>query len=82
MSEMVEDRLDVAVNHLSSYIEKVERNIHEEDNNLQAEIDRLREYADGELNKLYGYVDSRTDKMATNVSKHIAEINQVIDALK
>lgn len=100
MSEMVEDRLDVAVNHLSSYIERVERNIDEADNNLEAEINKVDEargkqhfehidYVDtlhnnlmDEMNKLYGYVDSRTDKMATNVSKHIAEINQAVDALK
>ena len=32
-------------------------------------------YLKDELNKLYGYVDSRHDKLADGVSKHIADIN-------
>ena len=88
MDQMVEDRLDQTVNHLSSYIEKVERYSDAVESRIDSEVYKLHEYVDqlhdnatGEMDKLYGYVDSRTDKMADSVSKHIAEINQTLGSL-
>ena len=34
------------------------------------------------VNELYRYVDSRTDKMASGISLHIADINKEIDSLR
>ena len=86
MDKMVDDRLDQTVNHLSSYIEKVERYSDAVESRIDSEVDKLYKYADqlhskheDDLNELYRYVDSRTDKMADNVSKHIAEINQRLE---
>jgi signal transduction histidine kinase len=88
MDQMVEDRLDQVVNHLSNYIEKVERYSDAVESRIDSEVNKLNEYVDQlhdntykEMDKLYGYVDSRTDKMADGVSKHIAEINQTLDSL-
>ena len=61
------------------------RRIDQEIDRLDATERKLYEYADQlhnhleeEMNKLYGYVDSRTDKMADGFSKHIADINRQI----
>lgn len=89
MSEMVTDRLDESVNHISSYIEKVERRIDEVEMTFDRNENRVVDYADKlhkqheeSLNDLYRYVDSRTDKMASGISLHIADINKEIDSLK
>jgi len=89
MSEMVTDRLDESVNHLSSYIERVERRIDEVEMTFDSNENRVVDYADKlhkqqeeSLNDLYRYVDSRTDKMASGISQHIADINKEIDSLR
>ena len=43
--------------------------------------DQLYKNHEDNLNELYKYVDSRTDKMADGISKHIADINSELKAI-
>ena len=43
--------------------------------------DKLYQNHEDNLNELYKYVDSRTDKMADGISKHISDINSELKAI-
>ena len=74
------------IEDLQNVINELEREIHRDnemlDRRIDQEIDRfnkvsntLHDHTSDEMNKLYAYIDSRTDKMADGISKHIADIN-------
>jgi len=74
------------IEDLQDVINELEREIHRDnemlDRRIDQEIDRfnkvsntLHDHTSDEMNKLYAYIDSRTDKMADGISKHIADIN-------
>ena len=81
----IEDLQDV-INELEREIhrdnEMLDRRIDQEIDRVDKVSIQLHDYADtlnnhthDEMNKLYAYIDSRTDKMADGISKHIADIN-------
>lgn len=81
----IED-LQKVINELEREIhrdnEMLDRRIDQEIDRIDSVSHTLHEYADqlhskheDDLNELYRYVDSRTDKMADGISKHIADIN-------
>ena len=59
-------------------IDRIESLIDSKDDNIHKYADQLHNNLYDEMNKLYSYVDSRTDKMADGFSKHIADINRQI----
>lgn len=63
-NEMLDRRIDQEIDRIDS----VSRTLHDY-------ADTLNNHAQDEMNKLYAYIDSRTDKMADGISKHIADIN-------
>lgn len=81
----IEDLQDV-INELEREIHRdneiLDRRIDQEIDRIDSVSHTLHDYADtlnnhaqDEMNKLYAYIDSRTDKMADGISKHIADIN-------
>ena len=62
-NEMLDRRIDGEIDR----IDDIRHKLHEY-------VDQLNNLNHEEINKLYGYVDSRTDKMADGISKHIADI--------
>ena len=63
-NEMLDRRIDQEIDRIDS----VSHTLHDY-------ADTLNNHAQDEMNKLYAYIDSRTDKMADGISKHIADIN-------
>lgn len=63
-NEMLDRRIDQEIDR----VDKVSIQLHDY-------ADTLNNHAQDEMNKLYAYIDSRTDKMADGISKHIADIN-------
>ena len=73
--DKLEALLDKKEDELIKYADKLYKN-HEDS------IQDLTFNLKTSVNELYRYVDSRTDKMASGISLHIADINKEIDALK
>jgi len=63
-NEMLDRRIDQEIDRIDS----VSRTLHDY-------ADQLHSKHEDDLNELYRYIDSRTDKMADGISKHIADIN-------
>ena len=63
-------------------IDRIEALIDSKDDNIHKYADQLHNNLYDEMNKFYSYVDSRTDKLATGISGHIADINKEIDSLR
>lgn len=63
-NEMLDRRIDQEIDRIDNISHK-----------LHDYADTLNNHTHDEMNKLYAYVDSRTDKMADGISKHIADIN-------
>lgn len=61
---------------VNTEIDKFDNLVATTEHNVINYTDELNENAQREMDKIYAYVDSRTDKMADNVSKHIAELNR------
>ena len=57
-------------------VDEAEALIDKKEHDLINYADKLYQNHEDNLNELYKYVDSRTDKMADGISKHIADINQ------
>ena len=71
--------IDELENNLCRKIEDLERELDKKEHELIRYADELYANHEGDLNELYRYIDSRTDKMADGFSKHIASINQELD---
>lgn len=66
---------------LSRNIEEVDRDRDKQNSDQIDYTDTLNNNVHDELNKLYGYIDSRTDKMADGISKDIESINRKLEAI-
>lgn len=60
---------------VNTEIDKFDNLVATTEHNVVNYADELNDNALREMDKLYAYVDSRTDKMSTNIAKHLAEIN-------
>ena len=79
--EDLNHRIDDLEREIQKDNEMLDRRIDQEIDRIDSVSHKLHDYADtlnnhthDEMNKLYAYVDSRTDKMADGISKHIADI--------
>ena len=68
------DRIDMIERRIDQEIDRTDQLNHKQ----YEYADKLYQNHEDNLNELYKYVDSRTDKMADGISKHIAEINRQI----
>lgn len=66
---------------LSRNIEEVDRARDKQNSDQIDYTDTLNNNVHDELNKLYGYIDSRTDKMADGISKDIESINRKLESI-
>lgn len=78
---MIDDRIDDITEELHGRIDDVEGELEEADTRLYEYIDQLKNRHGVDMDKIYSYIDSKTDKMADGTAKHIAEINQRLDSL-
>jgi DNA helicase IV len=65
------DRIDMIERRIDQEIDRVDKINHKH----YEYADKLYQNHEDNLNELYKYVDSRTDKMADGISKHIADLN-------
>ena len=68
-------------NNLSRRIDELEKDNDSKDNKLIDYTDSLHNNLYNEMNKLYGYVDSRTDKMSDGISRNIADIYKSLEKI-
>ena len=89
---MVDDQIEDMERDLSDYIADVAGDLEQEVTDLHSRIDELDSSIERVEDELFNQIeredehsiahtDSRVDKMADNVSKWIAEINQRLDSL-
>ena len=71
---------------IQSQIDAIERHIDSVESSIDREVERAVEYTEGveahltdELEKMYRYIDSRTDKLEDGVSKQIASLYQIVE---
>ena len=70
--------LDMKINERSELMDRridqeIDR-VDEMNHKLYDHVDQLYQNSEDDLNELYRYIDSRTDKMADSMSKHISDI--------
>lgn len=63
---------------MGNTLDEAEKLIDTKEQSMFDYVDKLHAKHEDDLNELYRYVDSRTDKMASGFSKHVAEINRQI----
>jgi len=68
-------------NNLSRRIDELEKDNDSKDKKLIDYTDSLHNNLYEEMNKLYGYVDSRTDKMSDGISRNIADIYKSLEKI-
>ena len=81
LREEVRDILNTAArseHEFGTQLDKLEALLDKKEDELIRYADELHSKHEDDLNELYRYVDSRTDKMADGFSKHIADINRQI----
>lgn len=71
---------------MQSQIDAIERHIDSVESSIDREVERAVKYTEGvethltdELEKMYRYIDSRTDKLEDGVSKQIASLYQIVE---
>lgn len=71
---------------IQSQIDTIEMHIDSVESAIDREIERSVNYTEGvethltgELEKMYKYIDSRTDRLEDGVSKQIAELYRIVD---
>ena len=67
----IDERSELIDRRIDQEIDRVDEMTHK----LYDYVDSLYQNHEDNINELYRYVDSRTDKMADGISKHIADIN-------
>ena len=77
----VQQIMDQANFELHRRIDDVETNNNHKENKLIDYADTLHNNLYEEMNKLYGYVDSRTDKMSDGISRNIADIYRSLEKM-
>lgn len=85
LKEFTTNKINFASDDMLNRLDMLDRRIDQEIDRVDQMNHKLYDYADklyqnheDNLNELYKYVDSRTDKMADSTAKHIAEINKQI----
>jgi predicted Holliday junction resolvase-like endonuclease len=66
----IDERHELIDRRIDQEIDRVDEMTHK----LYEYVDKLYQNHEDNLNELYRYVDSRTDKMADSMSKHISDI--------
>jgi len=66
----IDERHELIDRRIDQEIDRVDEMTHK----LYDYVDQLYQNSEDNLNELYRYVDSRTDKMADSMSKHISDI--------
>ena len=66
----IDERRELIDRRIDQEIDRVDEMTHK----LYEYVDKLYQNHEDNLNELYRYVDSRTDKMADSMSKHISDI--------
>ena len=71
---------------IQSQIDAIERHIDSVESSIDREVEGAVRYTEGveahltdELEKMYRYIDSRTDKLEDGVSKQIASLYQIVE---
>ena len=67
------------IEDLQNLINELDRDINRDSEMLDRRIDQEIDRVDKSNEDLYKYIDSRTDKMADSISKHIAEIHAKLE---
>ena len=69
-----------SVNYMTIKVLKKElENLKNQDRENMNYADQLHQHLEGEMNKLYGYVDSRHDKLQASFEKETENIYRIID---
>ena len=67
---------------MGNALDEAEKLIDTKEQSMYSYADKLFKNSEETLLDVYRYVDSRTDKMASGISLHIADINKEIDSLR